>query len=100
MPSRCSVCASPSADGATRCVSTPAPCSACASRSTNEPGASPRVRGKLWVRKRTFIVSRAVLPQLIELPPKLSHLCALPGDLFADESRREKDAAQRQPGDD
>ncbi len=53
--------AKPGAAGATTRASTPSSRSAVASRSTNEPGASPGWRGNECVRKRTLIGQRSLM---------------------------------------
>src|SRR4051812_31545155 len=91
-------CASrPGAAGATTLVSTPSFRSAIARRSTNEPGASPGSRGYECVRNRTFIVSAffdTFGAEVVELATDLAELRALAGDLFAEQSRREENAAE------
>ena len=72
---------------------------AMASRSRNEPGASPSDRGNECVRNRTFICSAirgrvAILREILEPRPKLAHLRALRRDELADQSRREEHASE------
>src|SRR5689334_20638066 len=89
----------PGAAGATTLVSMPSPRSAAARRSTNEPGASPTSRGYECVKKRTFIRSpilHAFGQPFIELATDVTKLRTLSRDLFAEQSGREKNAAEDQ----
>src|SRR5688572_21879307 len=94
--------ARPGSAGATTLTATPCALSADASRSKKLPGRSPSKRGKLCVRKRTFIwlaaFARLALRQLIQAPAYFAKLGALPGSLFSQEARGEEHTTQHQTG--
>src|SRR3954453_10744302 len=98
MPSSDSFAAQSAAAGARTLVSMPSRCSALARRRMNDPGVSSEWRGKLCVRKRTFMLSscRLVRGNLVELAANLAELRAFAGDLLAEEPRREENASQHE----
>src|SRR5688572_18249861 len=99
MPSSASEEESPAAEGATTCTFTDCFWSATASRSRNEPGASPYPLGNECVRNRTFtllwLLQRvAPLRQFFQTSSKLAYLRALRRDELSDQSRRKQHAAE------